>query len=519
MSRRSRSLSGPLLTCLLLPLSSLALPWDSEVTNVPASERYPRPTTRIDNHRQLIAREEQGGWRTYLGDLHAHSRGHGLPGQATPNIRRDEVNLSAWYFGYDFIATTNHATSWKLYDQLAPLYRTLTSESSSNSPDLLALKGVESYAGPGNVAHFNAFNRLVILDTDSLTVWHNAIIALYAKDPTLSTHIQLNHPEPEDPWFQLPSELDPGLRRIVRDAVEVAEYKGMHGYFELLRRGFRVSPVSNTDSHASFDTWRIAGGAAPARRAYLQEPGIPPEKWKGEETGGRAGVVLPASEPFSYENFLRALRERRTFHTSVAAASGFFVANGHPMGSEFTLGAGEQRLDFTIWGTTRLDRSGIHGWRRLELWSPFHPDAPLRVIDFGSGGPVDLKQLLSVTPYESIYVIRLERERPGAEVVLAPIWITNPRPPPTVSLAPMSLSAWEHPCLDIQGGGESLLLQRADSLEASGWRTVASLSPGTECHPLDVGDSLEPSQWRVVDALQEEVVSNTVVIPAGAGAR
>jgi hypothetical protein len=420
------------------------------------------------------------------------------------------VNRSAWTFGYDFIAITNHSTSWKLSDQLAPLARALGGTSAA--PDLLALNGVESYAGPNDQTHFNAFNRLVILDTDSLTVWHNAIIALYAEDPVHSTHVQLNHPNPE-PWFRLPSELDPLPRRIVRNAVELAEYNDRHTYFELLRRGFRVAPVSNTDTHATFQPWEGTG--------VLPEPGIPPEKWKGEQTGPRTGIVLPANEPFTYEGLLRALRERRAFHTSVASASGFFVVNQHPMGSEFTLAPEERRLDFTLWASTRQGREGVEGWRRVEVWSPFQPDQPLRVIELGESGPVELKQTLSLTPYEGIYVVRLERERPEAEVILAPVWITNPLARPQVSLARRGLTAEDPPCLVIQGGGETLRLQRADAEDAEGtprdWRTVATLSPGPECHPLERSEGA--THWRVVDAFQEQVVSNTVSLPPGPASR
>ena len=511
MSRRPPARPGALLALLMLSSTARAQeprphsgwPWDPDVTNVPARDRQPRPPGRIDNQRQWLASEQSGGWRAYLGDLHAHSRGHDLPGEATPNLQRDEVGLSAWYFGYDFIAVTNHATSWKVTDQLAPLYRTYVGRTSPEPLDLLALKGVESYAGPGNQAHFNAFNRLVILDTDSLAVWHHALMAFSAEDPLNSTHVQLNHPNPGEPWFRLPPESDPEARRLVRRVVELAEYKGLDNFFELLRRGFRVAPVSNTDSHANFH--------------HEPEPGVPPEVTRGQPPGPRAGLVLPAGEPLSYEAFLRALRERRAFHTSVATASGFFLANGHPMGAEFALAPGERRLDLTVWASSRGGRPGLEGWRRLEVWSPLQPGVPLAVFEPGAPTPVELKQTLSLTPYESIYVVRLEREGPEAEVVLAPIWITNPLARPALSLeAPPARTgsrASGPPCLRVQGGGEALWLQRAEATDAPGaWRTVASLLAGERCHP--VGSALVPgTRWRVVDALQDEVVSNTVRVP------
>jgi hypothetical protein len=507
MSRRPHVRPGALLALLLMPFAVRAQeprpdsgwPWDPDLTNVPARDRQPRPAGRIDNQRHLLAPEALGGWRTYLGDLHAHSRGHDLPGESTPNIQRDEVALSAWYFGYDFIAVTNHASSWKVTDQLAPLYRTYVGRTSPEPLDLVALKGVESYAGPGNQAHFNAFHRLVILDTDSLAVWHNALLAFSAEDPLLSTHVQLNHPNPGEPWFRLPPESEPEARRRVRQVVELAEYKGRASFFELLRRGFRVAPVSNTDSHANFH--------------HEPEPGVPPEKTRGEASGPRAGIVLPAGEPFSYEAFLRALRERRAFHTTVAAASGFFLANGHPMGAEFTLAPDERRLDLTVWASTRGGRAGLDGWRRLEVWSPFQPDAPLAVFEPGASAPVDLKHTLSLTPYESVYVVRLERERPDAEVVLAPVWITNPLARPALSLEREGLSARGPPCLRIRGGGEALLLQRADATDAPGvWHTVAALPAGAPCHPVEPSPPAG-TRWRVVDALQDEVFSNTVRPP------
>lgn len=420
MFRGPLSRLGSLLASLLLPSPALAhappslvdWPWDPDVTNVPRGDRHPRPAGRTGNQRNVLAPEHQGGWRTYLGDLHAHSRGHADGGPTTPNIQRDDVHRSAWYFGYDFIAVTNHSTSWKFSDELAPLSRMYSGAGSTGGPDLVALKGVESHAGPLEKRHFNAFHRLIHLNTASLGVWHDAILARYSEDPTQSTHVQLNHPDEGEPWFRLPAE--PERWRRVRDAVELAEYNGLTSYFELLRRGFRVAPVSNTDAHASF--------------GVAQEPGVPPEAWTGEERGGRAGFVLPADEPFSYEALLWAMRERRAFHTTVPAASGFFVVNGHPMGAEITLAPGENRLDFTIWATTRGGRNGHNAWTRLEVWSPFQPAWPVLTYEYGNTARVDLRQTLSLTPHESIYVVRLVQEGADAEVVLAPVWITNPVP-------------------------------------------------------------------------------------------
>ncbi len=520
MVRCPRSCLGPLLALLSIPGSGLAQeprptegwPWDPDVTNVSASSRHPRPVGRIDNHRQVIATEFLGGWRTYLGDLHAHSRGHADGGASTPTIRRDEVNRSAWSFGYDFIAITNHSTSWKLYDELAPTVQSLSGTRSIQPPDLLALKGVESYTGPRHSVHFNVFNRLILMNSERLETWHDAILARYADDPVLSTHVQLNHPDPEEPWFRLPPEDQPERRQRVREAVELAEYKGLPSYFELLRRGFRVAPVSNTDSHASFEPWR---GVDSRGRTFAEEPGVPPEKWKDVESGQRTGLLLPADETLSYEGLLWAMRLRWAFSTSVAGASGFFVVNQRTMGSELTLAPGEARLDFTIWGSTRGGRVGHEVWTRLEVWSPSQPERPLRVIEYQDATRVDLREELSLTPYESIYVVRLERERPEAEVILAPVWITNPIARPRLVLEGDGPSGVASSCLRLEGGGPHLLLQRqAPGDEDGDWRTVGPLEHGEGCIPL-APEALSPrARWRVVDALQPEVVSAPVELPA-----
>lgn len=435
-----RATAAPRTPASSLPAHLSAAPFDADVTNIPAADRYPRPSGRIDEYRTPLADAFQGGWRAYQGDLHVHAKGHASEDRTgapldTPNTNRDEVNLTGWSFGYDFLAISHHATSWEFYDTTAPLFQRVSGDPSGSAQELLAIKAVENHLGPEDRAHFNAFNKPFLFHDERLSVWHERILEEYSANPLLSTHIQLNHPNPQEPWFQLPPESEPERRRRVRDAVELAEYSGWSTYLELLRRGFRVAPVSNSDTHSTFreQEWRGRDGAWMDKRPdgrwvkpYVPTPGVPREKWAGTELGGRAGLVLPASTPLSAESFLQALRERRAFRTSLPGASGFFEANGHPMGSEFALGPGEHTLDFTVWATAPQGHDGPPVvWKRLEVWTP-RASRPLKVIELQDPRPVRLEQRFSLPATEDIYVLRLLLSRPGAEVILAPLWLTRP---------------------------------------------------------------------------------------------
>ena len=435
------ALQGPESPGRALPHPSLA-PFDADVTNIPVADRQPRPAERIDEYRAPIAAEFQGGWMVYQGDLHVHAKGHSgrdRTGAAldTPNTNRDEVNLTGWFFGYDFLAISHHATSWEFYDTTAPLFQRVSGPHARSAQTLLAIKSVENYLGPHDEAHFTAFNKPFLFDDERLSVWHERILDEYSADPLASTHVQLNHPNPVDPVFALPPVTEPERRRRVRDAVELAEYSGWSTYLELLRRGFRVAPVSNSDTHSTFreQEWRARDGAYMDQRPdgrwvkpYVPTPGVPREKWAGTELGGRAGIVLPAATPLSAESFLRALRERRAFRTAIPGAAGFFVANQHVMGSEFALGPGERRLDFTVWASAPQGHGRPReAWTRLEVWTPGNPK-PLKVFEYHDPTQARLEQRFSLPPTEGIYVIRLEQARRGAELILAPIWVTNPLP-------------------------------------------------------------------------------------------
>ncbi|NTX16346.1 hypothetical protein HUA74_19840, partial [Myxococcus sp. CA051A] len=310
----------------------------------------------------------------------------------------------------------------------------------------------------------------------------------------------------------------PDRRQKVRDAVELAEYNGLPKYFELLRRGFRVAPVSNTDAHASVRAQ--LGSEFQAQNPdgswvlpYIDEPGVPREKIQGFDTAqGRAGVVLPPGTPWNYENFLTALRNRSVFRTALPPASGFFMANGRPMGSEFALSPTERRLDFTVWGTTKDGTGGGNQWTVLQVWSPFQPDAPIKEITYEDEHLINLKEVFSLTPYESIYVVTLRQNWENADVVMAPIWVTNPISKPILSL-PVSVvtRGSQHPFLSISGGGDTLLLQRATEQAPNSWQTVATIT-NNYLYPIDHRSQRRVSHWRVVDAYQQTVVSNPVTL-------
>ncbi len=499
-----------------------------QTTNVNPADRYPRPSTREGSARDRIGENDlMGGWRTFLGDLHAHSRGHGegsWPFKETPIIHRSEVAQSAWLFGYDFISISNHSTSWEDYDDDAPPGAETVGRDAEGQPDLVIIKGMESHLGPDangegptHDHHFNTFNRWISLNTDNMAPWHDAIVEKYSSDPLQSVHVQLNHPDSTDPWFTLPT--DPSRRAIVRDAIALVEYNGLSTYFNLLRRGFRVAPVSNSDAHANFrhlmkPEWQQKNPDGSWVRPYLDEPGVPREKiFAGDDVAqGRGGIVLPPTMTFSYDNFLRALRNRWAFRTALPGASGFFLVNQRPMGSEFQRASNERRLDFTVWGTTKNGSGGGgNEWTKLEVWSPFQPGQPIKEFTYDDPGLVDLKQTFSLTPYESVYVIRLQQNWFGADVILAPIWITNPLPKPSIHIDYPSVPRSFGSGLLLHGGGERLLLQRATrSVEPRQWQTVTVIENTTGYYPL-VGDHLpKSSQWRVVDPLQQEVISNEV---------
>lgn len=521
MARNRRLGGGMLLAAALVSTPGLA----AEVTNVLASDRYPVPAVRESKYRNRIATElGGGGWQTFVGDLHNHPRGHdsmgGVSLSFTPQIIRSEVLLSAFRHGYDFFGTSNHTTSWKDYDSDDPISQLSPELDANGQPELLILTGRESHVGPDDGTgsshdhHFNSFNRRLEVNSSNIGSMYNAILDNYSANPLLSTHVQLNHPN-DDVYFTLPT--NPVDRQKVRDVVELAEFNGLPKYFELLRRGFRVAPVSNTDSHSS-----IRGQLGPDfqeqnpdgswKLPYIDEPGVPREKTHGFDVAqGRAGVVLPPGTPWNYENFLTALRNRSVFRTALPPASGFFMANGRPMGSEFALGPSERRLDFTVWGTTKDGTGGGNHWLELQVWSPFQSE-PIKSIPYDDDQLIDLKEVFSLTPYESIYVVTLRQEWWQAEVIMAPIWVTNSVSKPTIHFeSPVVSRGSQYPFLAISGGGDSLLLQRATAQAPNTWQTVATIT-NTFLYPIDHRSQPRVTHWRVVDPYQQTVVSNTATL-------
>ncbi|MCY1022726.1 discoidin domain-containing protein [Pyxidicoccus sp. MSG2] len=531
MSRRESRSCWVMLAAALASSPAFA---DDDITNVVAADRHPVPAVRETQYRNRIAQElGGGGWQVFLGDLHTHPRGHSKNENATldftPQIRRSEVLLNAFRHGYDFFGTSNHTTSWEDYDENDPISELSPELDANGQPQLLITTGLESYVGPDTDGkgsshdyHFNSFNRHVHLNSDSAWQWHHEILNNYSDDPLLSTHVSLNHPSPEV-WFTLPTE--PDRRQNVRNAIELVEFNGLPTYFEILRRGFRVSPISDSDAHATtreqlayeFLDHNPDGSFV---RPFINEPGVPREKTTGNDVAqGRAGVVLPPGTPWNFANFLTALRNRWTFSTALPAASGFFTVNGRAMGAEFTRGSAERRLDFTVWGTTK-DGSGGGGneWTKLQVWNPYEPDEPVKEIPYSNPALVDLREAFSLTPYAPIYVVTLTQNWLGAEVVMAPIWVTNPIAKPTISFEqPVIPNRQTVPMLFISGGGDSLLLQRSvRGPTFNDWQTVATL-PNNYYYPLDPAILPTSSYWRVVDPYQPKVISNVAQLTVANG--
>ncbi|NTX51521.1 hypothetical protein [Myxococcus sp. CA039A] len=528
MSRRGSRSPWLLLTAALVAGPSLA----GEVTNVVASDRIPLPAERESKYRNRIAQElGGGGWQVFLGDLHSHPRGHSENEDTeldfTPQILRSEVLQSAFRHGYDFFGTSNHTSSWDDgYDGDDPISQLSPELDANGQPELLILTGVESHVGPDDGTgpshdhHFNSFNRHVHVHSDDVWDMHHEILNNYSTNPLLSTHVQLNHPS-DNVWFTLPTE--PDRRRNVRDAIELTEFNGLPRYFELLRRGFRVAPVSNSDAHAT--TRELLAHEYLDRnpdgsfvRPFIDEPGVPREKLYGDDFAqGRGGVVLPPGTPFNYNNFLTALRNRSVFRTGLAPASGFFMVNGRPMGSEFERAANERRLDFTVWGTTK-DGTGYGGneWTKLQVWNPFQPGAPLKEITYSDPNLINVREAFSLTPYESIYVVTLTQNWGNSEVVMAPIWVTNPVSKPTVSFEHPVINRQLVPMLFINGGGNSLILQRATNPLSPDWKTVGTIT-NNYYYPIDSATLPTTTLWRVVDPHQQTIVSNATTLTIANG--
>ncbi|WP_342375202.1 hypothetical protein NVS55_28400 [Myxococcus stipitatus] len=515
---------------LLTPAGAQA----SDDTNIPSWDRIPRPAVRQDGYRNRIATEISNfGWKTFLGDLHVHSRGHTF-GLVQPNVNRSEVHDAGYLFGFDFLAITNHATSWSDADEDASIFQYSDQVDTFGQPQYMGLKGSEDYVGPDDVGHATSFNR-PLKKNSSLNDWHIAILDKYSADPTASVHVQLNHPATPDPYFQLPSTNQPGQPTWVnwnattiakvRDAIALAEYTGLPSYFELLRRGFRVAPTSNSDLHAAFRQ-EVEFDHNPfndifLERAngqwvmpYFEEPGVPRELIWGHITAhNRTGVVMPFGTSWNYENFLTALRNRWVFRTAHPRSSGFFMSGGLPMGSEMTLQS-TSPLSFTVWGTTlnALAGDGTQ-WTKLEVWSPHSPDQPLHVEEFNDPSLLNLKRTFSLMPYESVYVIRLEQAM-GSDVLMAPVWITNPLPKPTIDFNTSTTQVQrgaQIPIMSINGVSGSYIVQRANRAEGpQDWRTVKTTTQPV--HFIDTTHLPKRSWWRVIDSAPPNAATNVVML-------
>jgi len=509
---------------LLIPGGASA----QDTTNIPSSDRIPRPSVRQDSYRNQIASEiSNGGWKTFLGDLHVHSRGHTF-GLVVPNVNRSEVHQAGYLFGFDFLAITNHSTSWSDADDDASLFQYGPGTDSYGQPHYLGMKGSEDYVGPDDIAHTTSFNRLLKLNTNDMGVWHEMILDRYTANPLNSVHVQLNHPKYLNPYFRLPQRSHlwsaEGVAKV-RDAIELVEYTSLPSFLEFLRLGFRVAPASNSDLHANFRQavefddngdnnifLERANGAWV--RPYFEEPGVPRELvWPHIWAHNRTGVALPVGMPWSYESFLTALRNRWVFRTSHPRSSGFFLSGGLPMGTEMELQS-TSSIPFTVWATTLNSQVGDGTqWKRLEVWSPNSPEQPLYVEEFNDPALLNLKRTFSLMPYESVYVIRLEQAL-GTDVVLAPVWITNPLPKPTIAFdngGSQVQRGLRIPIVGINGITGSYVVQRANRPDGpQDWRTVKTTTQ--PFHPFDTTHLPKYSWWRVTDTVQPHAATNTVML-------
>jgi hypothetical protein len=495
------------------------------------SRMLPDPVTRVTNRTTLA--EDLGGWKVYTGQLHSHTRGHDSPSAV---LSWPRVWGMAWSYGYDFFSRNNHSTSWEDYDSNRPFLQEYGNVAGTG---VVMINGQENYYDGGNHPpgshdhpnHYNTINAWPKQKSGNLSEFYSKILPGYNADPQRSIHVQLNHVAPATAEYtRLPtnaSERD-RLRRVV-DTVEIAHGDGndqvhldnLRSYFTLLRNGWRVSPTAHYDVHAERDnnaTWGARKPDGSFVRPWIHYPGQPYEtvqRANGEQNfapRGRTGMVLPAATTWGSSAFLTGLSDRRTFRTTMDRSVGMFAAGGHVMGDEFSLVDNSELLKFKVWGRSFAQHDGSYApFTRAELWSPARPDAPVKTVDLGNSTDFGA-ELFALTPYESVYLVRLVGAYPDNDIVMSPVWISNPRPRlgsasflfPTGSGG--QLLMWS-------GGGKRVQIQRARVHAPhypKNWETVAEVD-NIGRFGYDVSNESIYTYWRIVDPSDAAVPSNEVL--------
>ena len=476
---------------------------------------------------------ELGDWNVYTGQLHSHTRGHDSPNAFQSWAITQGI---AWSFGYDFFSRNNHSTSWEDYDAWGPF---VAQFGAADSRGMVTINGQENYYDGGNHPpgshdhpnHYNTINGWPGQKSGNLSEMFGKIQAGYNDDHLQSIHVQLNHVSgPTADYTQLPA---PGtartkLRRIV-DTAEIlhgggsdeAHMANLRAYFTLLRNGWRVSPTAHYDVHADYHLnshWGARNPDGSFVRPWVLYPGQSYEavhRANGESgfaPRGRTGMVMPASTPWSPNAFLTGLTDRRTFRSTMDRSVGMFAAGGRVMGDEFSLADNASPLPFKVWGRSLAQHDGTYaGFWRAELWSPARPDAPVKTVDLN--GATDFgTELFAVTPFESVYLVRLVGAWPDHDIVMAPVWIANPR-------AKFSNAGFLFPTgtgvqlLQWSGGGKRVAIQRArvaSPQHPRQWETVAEVD-NINRYPHDMTAEPVHTVWRVVDPTDTAVVSGEVV--------
>lgn len=498
---------------------------------VNTARTLPDPAVRASNRTTFAP--ELGGWNVYTGQLHSHTRGHDSPSAVLSWPRAQEM---AWAYGYDFFSRNNHSTSWSDYDAARPFVEFANAAAGG----LVVINGQENYYDGGNHPpgshdhpnHYNTINGWPKQKDGDLDEFYGKIVPGYRSDPQQSIHVQLNHVAPATAEYtRLPADQPRRntLRRIV-DTVELnyvnddtaGQTESLRSYMTLLRNGWRVSPTAQYDVHAERhdnDTWSARNADGSFVRPWVHYPGQPYEvvQHANGESGfsphGRTGMVMPAASGWSPSTFLDGLNQRRTFRTTMDRSVGMYAVGGQVMGNEFSLGDNRAPIAFKVWGKSfpQQHDGTIEPFMRAELWSPSRPDAPIKTVDLH--GTTDFgAELFSVTPYESIYFVRLTGLWSDHDIVMAPVWIANPaqKLDSAVFLFPTpsgnQLLLWS-------GGGRRVQIQRARVHAPhfpKNWETVAEVD-NIGRFAYDVSNESVYTYWRVVDPTESSVMTNEVL--------
>lgn len=519
---------NPVALCLSLALAHAASAQESSA-HINTARMLPDPAARVTNRTTFAY--ELGGWNVYTGQLHSHTRGHDDPSAV---LAWPRVQNMAWAYGYDFFSRNNHSTSWANYDANRPFLEYINAADGG----LVLINGQENYYDGGNHPpgshdhpnHYNTVNGWPTQNSGDLNEFYGKILPGFRSDPHQSVHVQLNHVLPATAdYTRLPADQArrDTLRRIV-NTVEInnddpaQQMDSLGSFMTLLRNGWRVSPTAHYDRHAERHDnayWGARKADGSFVRPWVHYPGQPYEvvqRANGEtdfSPRGRTGMVVPAALGWSPATFLTGLDGRRTFRTTMDRSVGMYAAGGHVMGDEFALADNQAPLTFKVWGKSfpQQHDGSVEPFEYAELWSPSRPDAPIKTValhsatDFGA-------ELFSVTPYEAIYFVRLKGPWDDHDVVMAPVWITNPATKPN-SANFLFPTAAGNQLLLWSGGGRRVQIQRARVIAPhfpKHWEPVAEVD-NIGRFVYDVSNESVFSYWRVVDPTDSSVASNEVL--------